>query len=430
MVPADRAAGPDVAGRYARHLLATLDAPAPPLGPFRSAADAWAESGLMHLTGRADGAPLMCPAPLAACADAALAAFRAVAGDGTLAGIDGAALLAERAQLAGFVRAGRVSPGGACRLLLAEDGWLALSLARPADFELLPAFGADPDWASVARAVRQMRVADAVARGRLLGLAIAADVPPAARPWQRSRQIGMPAVPAERPLVVDLSALWAGPLATHLLHQAGARVIKVESTTRPDGARAGPADFFDLLNAGKQSVALDLTQEDGRAWLRRLLRVADIVLEASRPRALVQMGIDARALLAERPGLTWLRLTAYGAAGPAADWIGYGDDVGVACGLSHLLRGAVGKPVFCADAPADALTGLHVALAGWCAWRQGGGRLIELSLFDCLSHAIGFAAPDFSPGLPAADPGTPRRPAARAAPLGADTASVLAEFAC
>ena len=62
--------------------------------------------------------------------------------------------------------------------------------------------------------------------------------------------------------MVDLSALWAGPLAASLLLEAGARVVKVEARDRPDGARSGPRPFFDLLNAGKESVAIDLSAPD------------------------------------------------------------------------------------------------------------------------------------------------------------------------
>src|SRR5207249_665918 len=102
-----------------------------------------------------------------------------------------------------------------------------------------------------------------------------------------------------RPLVVDLSSLWAGPLCGHLLQALGARVIKVESSQRPDGARFGPKNFFDLLNANKDCVALNLSIAEGREQLRQLLLRADIVIEASRPRALRQMNIVAEDIIAQ-----------------------------------------------------------------------------------------------------------------------------------
>ena len=93
-----------------------------------------------------------------------------------------------------------------------------------------------------------------------------------------------------RPLVVDLSALWAGPLCGHLLHLCGADVIKVESDTRPDGARFGNAAFFGLLNQGKRSVGLDLTRHEGRKTLRQLIDRADVVIESSRPESAAPNG--------------------------------------------------------------------------------------------------------------------------------------------
>ena len=63
--------------------------------------------------------------------------------------------------------------------------------------------------------------------------------------------------------MIDLSALWAGPLCGDLLAGAGATVVKVESTQRPDGARRGAHAFYDLMNGRKRSVALDLHEPQG-----------------------------------------------------------------------------------------------------------------------------------------------------------------------
>ena len=112
--------------------------------------------------------------------------------------------------------------------------------------------------------------------------------------------------------VVDLGALWAAPLCAQLLQEMGSRVIKVESSARPDGARAGPSHFFDLMNAGKESVALDLRTATGRSALNDLLIAADIVIESSRPRALEQMGIFAARILGTRRAR-------FGSAFPAMD---------------------------------------------------------------------------------------------------------------
>ncbi|WP_084197160.1 CoA transferase [Solimonas soli] len=438
------AAAPGAAYRDA--LLASLGvaASAPAPVPDEHPALACAASGLMALSGQADGPPLMCPVPLATLADGALAALATLAPQADFADLRGARLLGERAALTGLRRQGARSAGGACRLLDAADGAFALSLARDDDWSLLPAWLEDDaaDWDRVARLVRTRHRDELVARGRLLGLAVAPGVD---APHERTAWFELPRgdahfamKPARPPRVVDLSSLWAGPLCTQLLQRCGAEVIKCESTTRPDGARQGPAAFFDLLNAGKRSVALELHTPRGRAQLRELLLRADIVIEASRPRALRQMGIEAEALLRENAGLTWVSLTGYGRAEPQAQWIAYGDDAGVAAGLSEILYRASGARVFVGDAIADPLTGLHAALAAWASHRAGGGRLLALALRDVARHVAQFDRPRDDEALRARqrewtacvaglEAGLPPARAARgtAAALGADTTRVL-----
>src|SRR5581483_6493598 len=98
--------------------------------------------------------------------------------------------------------------------------------------------------------------------------------------------------------------------------------------------------------------------EDGREQLRRLIAQADVVIEASRPRALRQLGIDAEEAVAS--GTVWVSITAYGRA-PGDDLlIGFGDDVAAGAGL--VARDDRG-PLFAGDALADPLTGVQAASA-------------------------------------------------------------------
>ncbi len=383
---------------YAERLLQDVGLPRPvPLARQPPPALRWAQSGNMSLTGAAGGPATLCPVPLASFADGLVAALRAIAPATALRALDGAALLAERAALAGSARRGAVSAGGSCRLLAAQDGWLALNLPRASDWELLPAWleaGELGDWQAVGAALGRCPVQACVARGRLLGLAVAPLAAPEEElvPWYRELWHGPPAARRARgaaPLVIDLSSLWAGPLCTHLLQRLGARVIKVEARSRPDGLRTGSAAFYDLLNAGKESVALDFGGAAARQVLHGLLRRADIVVEASRPRALRQLGICAEELLAQNRGATWIGISGYGRDEPAGNWIAFGDDAAVAAGLSQLLRVGEEAPIFCGDAIADPLTGLHAALAAWSSYLQGGGRLLSLALRDVVAHCIG-----------------------------------------
>lgn len=422
-----------LARRHATALLERLGIGAPVATLGDHPALAWRRTGLLAVTGREDGRGLVSPIPLTSAADGALAAFRAIAPQARLP-VNGALLLGERARLLELRRRGATSANGSCRLIATRDGGLALNLPRAEDWEAIPALLGEPaaGWAAI-EAIAATRTTDhLVTRGRLLGLAIAADrdgdIPSA--PFALTR-LAPPGEPASRPpLVIDLSALWAGPLAASLLWAAGAHVVKVESRQRPDGARAGNRRFFDLLNAGKASLALDFSDHDDLACLHRLIDRADIVIESTRPRALEQLGIHAEA--AARRGATWVSITGHGRDGEAAGFIGFGDDAAVAGGLAAAMRRGWGETLFAGDAIADPLTGITAAFAAWAGWRTGGG-IIALSLSQVVAHARGLgeagrdleewqmlAERDIAPLYPL------RSPTGVARPFGADTRSVLA----
>jgi hypothetical protein len=377
---------------------------------------------------------------------------------------DPAELLAGRAALAGFSRRGRVSAGGSARLLRVADGWCAVNLSRPDDVAAVPAIlgvlglDADLDGRAVA-AVGAWEALEAAAGGttaealadaaQLLGVPAAA-LP--ARPPSQSQSVSGPAstgrvsrIAARFPgarlaaaVVVDLSSMWAGPLCARLLGLAGAQVIKVESADRPDGGRAGDRRFFDWLHAGHRSVVVDFRSESGRAALAALLETADVVIEASRPRALAALGL-APDTTPHRDGQVWLSITGYGRA--EGDRVAFGDDAAVAGGL---VGWTGNEPVFCADAIADPLTGLCGALAVARSVAAGGGELIDLSMRG--AAAAFAAAPDVGHGPHEVRPdGTvscarlgleqavlpPARPVldGPAVELGADTDAVLAWLA-
>jgi crotonobetainyl-CoA:carnitine CoA-transferase CaiB-like acyl-CoA transferase len=342
---------------------------------------------------------------------------------------------------------------------------------RASSAELTRARGA------LAAAAQARPAADFAAAGQLLGVPAAA-LPVAARylspttvlpaepvgagwpPWRTERIA--PPLPGARlagAVVADLSSMWAGPLCARLLGLAGADVIKVESTGRPDGARLGDREFFDWLHAGHRSLAVDFGTREGRAALAALLQTADVVIEASRPRALAALGL-APGTIAHRDGQVWLSITGYGQQAP--DLVAFGDDAAVAGGLvgwtggpadwaggpADSIGGPAPVPVFCADAIADPLTGTCGALAVALSLAAGGGERIDLSMRDVAAafaaagaggHGVHEVRPDGSLHCPRSHREQavlpPRRPAAPAggtrpaAPLGADTAAVLAWLA-
>lgn len=404
----------------------------------------------MALTGPANGLALGPPAGL-------VAGLRSIAEQlaehtrriGTAVQLDPLALLGERAALTGLRRAGRVSCGGATRLLPTADGWVAVSLARPDDWGSVAAWiGAGPTWDDVATEVAGRAAAEVVMQGVLLGLPVAVvpslDQPPATSPAVVATPLGDAAGPGQLAgaLVVDLTSLWAGPLCGSLLADAGATVVKVESSGRPDGGRAGPPAFFDLLNAGKRSVALDLATSTGRAQLAALIAAADVVLEGSRPRALEQLGIERGVVMAQAGPQVWVSITGHGRGPDARERVGFGDDAAAAGGLVVWSGDGDGDgvddgdgdgvddqygPYFCADAVADPAVGLAAATAVADAIEAGGRWTLDVAL---ASVAASLAGPTLSvpAGTEPAEPrARPSRGPARA--LGADTGAVLAELA-
>ena len=381
-------AGRRVAGDHCRTVHALTDR-RPSLDP-RVEVEAWAASGAMALTGRPDGEPLGPPARLvtrlAGLGEEVARAARALGGD---LDVDPLGILGERAAIAGLHRRGSTSVGGATRLLAAHDGWIAVSLARPDDVALVPAwlgFDGPPEdpWRAISAAVSRRSSHEVVAGGRLLGLPVARlreARPPGGTPRapvvRRSMGSAPPMATLAGRLVVELGSLWAAPLCGSLLAAAGARVVKVESTDRPDGARRGPSRFFDLLNAGKQSAAVDLSTATGREALVRLLVDADVVIEASRPRALEHLGARAHELVSGRGPSVWLSITGHGRHEPQRDWVAFGDDAAVAGGL--VVEDERG-PVFCADAVADPITGVVAAGAVLEALHEGGRWLLDVAL--------------------------------------------------
>jgi hypothetical protein len=385
----------------------------------RSTAERWAASGAMALTGTPEQ-PLGPPADLLRCVDEL---------GQTFPGLDTLALLGERAALMGLWRRGTTSCGGSCRLVPARDAWLAVSLPRAEDLDALPAWleleqppATTPDsWSAVVTSVAGRDPDQLVERATLLGLPVC-RVAEAAGPRLVDVPLGEAAPGDVRGLlVVDLSSLWAGPLCGDLLAGAGATVVKVESTARPDGARRGPAPFFDLLNARKRSVALDFSSRTGRRVLGELVRRADVVIEASRPRALEQLGIDAGAVVGGGGPRVWISITAYGRSEGLR--VGFGDDAAAAGGLV-VWHGDT--PMFCADAVADPLSGLTAAAACLDALRRGGRWLLDVSMSGVCAAMAGPALP-VDPTIQVVPPRA--RAAARSAPvLGADTLAVLAEL--
>jgi crotonobetainyl-CoA:carnitine CoA-transferase CaiB-like acyl-CoA transferase len=199
----------------------------------------------------------------------------------------------------------------------------------------------------------------------------------------------------------------------------------VESIARPDGARLGAPAFFDLLHGGHESVALDFRTPGGRRALRALVERADVVVEASRPRAFDQLGIAAEQVLATSDVGVWLAITAHGRDGPAAARVGFGDDAAVAGGL---VAWDDEGPCFAGDAIADPATGLLGAAVVLERLAAGGRWLVDLALSRTAAWLAGPSPRPADVDHAVVAPPRARAVVARAADLGAHTTAVLAEF--
>ncbi len=376
----------------------------------------WAGSGLACLTGPSDGRPDFSRA-------AVLAEARRVTADiGQLLGVevDAATMLAGRAAILDLSRHGRVSAGGATRLLATADGWCAIALPRTDDVATLPALlevdsvPGDP-WMLLSRWAATCSTEAVVARAQLLdivaaGLAEVSAEPPAIRPGRRADGPRQP----DGLLVADLSSLWAGPLCAQLLARAGAVVVKVESPSRPDGTRSGAPAFFDWMNFGKLSYSVDFNND--RDALRQLLAAADVVIEGSRPAALQrhQLSFDD---VPGRAGRIWLRISGYSG---EPDRPAFGDDAAVAGGL---VGAGTQGPVFCGDAIADPLSGLAAARAVGQSLRRGGGEVIDVCMAQVAAGYAALPRAASTSTAPVARP-QPPPPSPPASPLGADNLAV------
>ena len=253
-------------GGYAESLLAELPpiGAEPPAPRLEHPALAWARSGAMALTGRAEEPPRLAPAPLATCAAAALDALRSLAPTSRLAlesaragatGLDGAALLGERAAYLGLARRGSVSAGGSCRLLRAADGWIAVSLPREDDRALIPGVARRRRGRGVRSLGRRSRPAWRSGTLRTSSSARASS----ASPWPRPG----PAPPSRRPGCAWPRAARAAPPAQALR----------AARARPLGALGGAA----LRPAPRPRRSARGEGRERRAPRRRPLRAARLL---------------------------------------------------------------------------------------------------------------------------------------------------------
>ncbi len=212
-------------------------------------------------------------------------------------------------------------------------------------------------------------------------------------------------------LVLDFTTLLPGPLATLMLAEAGAEVIKIE---RPEGedmrARAGTAAAdgaaFALLNRGKKGVALDLKNVNDRKRLRPLVEKADVLVEQFRPGVMERLGLGYEDVRKINPRIVYCSISGYGQQGPRAGEAGHDINYQSRTGLLALQPGPTEKPVIPPALIADIGGGTMPAVINiLLGLRQrdatGAGVYLDVAMSDAMftfawyAYAIGHATGKF-----------------------------------
>lgn len=195
-------------------------------------------------------------------------------------------------------------------------------------------------------------------------------------------------------VVLDLSRVLAGPYATMLLGDMGARVLKIEQPGRGDDTRHwgppftanGESAYFLCANRNKQSITLNLKSSEGRAVLHDMLRHADVLVENFKVGGMAALGLDYPSIKHENPGLIYCSITGYGQTGPYATRPGYDVVIEAQGGIMSITGPADGDPHKVGVAIVDITAGMQAVMAITAALyhrsRTGEGQAIDIALFD------------------------------------------------
>ena len=206
--------------------------------------------------------------------------------------------------------------------------------------------------------------------------------------------------------ILDLTHVLAGPFCAAGLMDLGARVIKVERPGTGDDTRAfppfvaGESAYFATLNAGKQSIALDLKADADRAIFERLLARADVLLENYRPGVMERLGYGWDTLHAAHPRLVYGAVSGFGHSGPDAEKPAYDMVVQARGGVMAITGEEGGPPVRVGASIGDIVAGMYLAQGVLAALydreRTGRGAKVDVAMLDAQlaiqEHAVAIAS--------------------------------------
>lgn len=212
--------------------------------------------------------------------------------------------------------------------------------------------------------------------------------------------------PLDGIIILDLTHVLAGPFCTQSLQDLGGRVIKVERPGTGDDTRAfppfvaGESAYFATLNAGKQSIALDLKAPQDRAIFERLLARADVLVENYRPGVMARLGYAWEVLHARHPRLVCAAVSGFGQTGPDAGKPAYDLVVQARGGVMSITGETGGPPVRVGASIGDIVAGMYLAqgvlAALYARERTGEGAFIDVAMLDSQlaiqEHALAIAS--------------------------------------
>ncbi|PWK34352.1 CaiB/BaiF CoA transferase family protein [Cupriavidus plantarum] len=198
--------------------------------------------------------------------------------------------------------------------------------------------------------------------------------------------------------VLDLTSVVLGPMATQILGDLGADVIKIEGPEgdlmRSNGVSRHPglSSIYLALNRNKRSVVLDLKTEAGKAGLRALIADADVLVHNMRVSAIERLGFGYAAAAAINPRLVYCVATGFGQDGPDRDKPAFDDIIQAACGLVGLLTPEGQRPEYVPSLIADKTVGMALANAVLAALlhreRRGEGQQVEVPMLETMASFV------------------------------------------
>jgi benzylsuccinate CoA-transferase BbsF subunit len=192
--------------------------------------------------------------------------------------------------------------------------------------------------------------------------------------------------------ILDFTWVVAGPVATRILADQGAEVIKIERRDSLDlGSRRG--GFTGNLFRGKQSTVINMSDPRGREVARQLVKVSDVVIDNFSARVMRNWGMDYESLRQIKPDIIAVSMSGFGHTGPHRDYVSYGPTLQALSGYTLLMRHAGKEPAGWGYSYADMSGGysgaLAVLMALWYRRRTGSGQFVDLSQFETISSVVG-----------------------------------------